>query len=164
MNNMTDKHTENWQKKAEANQKKYRHFLKTADKRLLLKKLPDLHENAVAQTDCLTCAACCKNYSPRFKTPDIRRIAKHLGLKEGVFIETYLTIDDEGDYVLKQTPCSFLGTDNRCSIYTVRPSDCARFPYTDEDVLFKRPHITLANVRFCPIVFQVLENITNSSD
>ena len=105
----------------------------------------------------------CKNYSPRFKTPDIKRISKHLQLKEGVFIETYLILDEEGDYVVKTKPCPFLGDDNFCSIYDVRPSDCARFPYTDEDVLIKRPHLTQKNATFCPIVYYVLEKLVVSA-
>ena len=80
-------------------------------------------------------------------------------MKEGQFIDTYLRLDEEGDYVVKQTPCPFLGNDNRCSIYDVRPSDCERFPYTDEDVLLNRPHITLKNSTFCPAVFFVLEKL-----
>lgn len=81
-------------------------------------------------------------------------------MKEGNFIDTYLSIDDEGDFVLKSKPCPFLGTDNACSIYEVRPSDCSRFPYTDEDVLLKRPQLTLKNSQFCPAVFFVLEKLT----
>jgi Fe-S-cluster containining protein len=125
----------------------------------VLKKLPDLHEEAFSKIDCLQCAACCKNYSPRFKTPDIKRISKHLKMKESVFIETYLRLDEEGDYVVKQTPCAFLGADNFCSIYEVRPSDCERFPYTDEDVMLKRPPLTLKNSTFCPAVYYVLERL-----
>ena len=78
-------------------------------------------------------------------------------MKETEFIDTYLTMDNEGDYVTKTSPCPFLGADNFCSIYEDRPSDCHRFPYTDEDVLFKRPLITLKNSTFCPAVFYVLE-------
>ncbi len=149
----------NWQKKAVERQKQYQHFLKKADKGKLLKKLPDLHQEAFSKIDCLQCAACCRNYSPRFKTPDIKRISKHLKMKEGVFIETYLRLDEDGDYVVKSTPCAFLGADNFCSIYDVRPSDCERFPYTDEDVLLKRTAITLKNVTFCPAVYVVLERL-----
>ena len=147
----------NWQKKAKEHLKIYQQKLNRADKKAFLKQLPDWHEKAVSEVDCLSCAACCKNYSPRFKTPDIKRISKYLGLKEGSFIEKYLRIDEEGDYVLQQTPCPFLGSDNRCSIYEQRPSDCARFPYTDEDVILRRIPLTLKNVSFCPIVFKVLE-------
>ena len=112
--------------------------------------------------DCLQCAACCKNYSPRFKTPDVKRIAKHLNLKESEFIAAYLRVDEDGDFVVKRTPCPFLGSDNHCTIYNVRPSDCARFPYTDEDVLVKRPALTLKNATFCPIVYQVLDRLTET--
>jgi len=110
--------------------------------------------------DCLSCAACCKNYSPRFKTPDIKRISKVLRMKESAFIDTYLRLDDECDYVVKQSPCPFLGADNFCSIYEDRPSDCSRFPYTDEDVLLLRKNITLKNASFCPAVFVALEKLT----
>jgi uncharacterized protein len=80
-------------------------------------------------------------------------------MKEGDFIQTYLKLDSENDYVLKQQPCSFLGDDNYCSIYEVRPSDCERFPYTNEDVLQKRQTLTLKNSSFCPIVYYVLEKL-----
>lgn len=150
----------NWQKKSADNQKKYKQFLNRADKNDVLKKLPELHEAAFANVNCLECAACCKNYSPRFKTPDLKRIAKHLKMKEGDFIEKYLVLDNEGDYVVRSKPCPFLGQDNYCSIYEVRPSDCARFPYTDEDVILKRQSLTLKNSTFCPIVYFVLEKLT----
>jgi Fe-S-cluster containining protein len=148
-----------WQKQSASHQKQYKQLLQRADKNRVLKQLPSLHEEAFSKIDCLNCAACCKNYSPRFKTPDIKRISRHLRMKEGDFIETYLRIDEDGDYVVKSTPCPFLGGDNFCSIYEVRPSDCVRFPYTNEDVVFKRPAITLKNSTFCPIVVHVLEGL-----
>lgn len=141
-------------------QKTFLNYLKKADKNKVLKKLPYLHEEAVEKTDCLQCAACCKNYSPRFKTPDVKRISKHLRLKESDFIQTYLRVDEDGDFVVKKAPCPFLGSDNYCSIYEVRPSDCARFPYTDEDVIVKRPALTVKNASFCPIVFSVLDKLS----
>jgi hypothetical protein len=84
-------------------------------------------------------------------------------MKESAFIEKYLNLDVDGDYVVKSSPCPFLGPDNFCSIYEVRPSDCARFPYTDEDVLIKRQNITLKNSSFCPIVYHVLERLIEKS-
>jgi Fe-S-cluster containining protein len=149
----------NWENRAAEKQKQYRDYLKRADKNKVLKKLPDLHEKAFGEVDCLDCANCCKNYSPRFKTPDIKRISKVLGMRESEMIETYLTIDEEGDYVLRSKPCPFLGTDNRCSIYADRPSDCRRFPYTDEDVFVKRQALTLKNTSFCPAAYYVIEKL-----
>jgi Fe-S-cluster containining protein len=153
----------NWEKKSGDRQKEYRKFLekaaKPAQRNRVLEQLPDLHEEAFSRVDCLKCANCCKSYSPRFKTPDIKRISRHLKLKESDFIEQYLRLDDDGDYVVKSTPCPFLGADNYCSIYDVRPSDCERFPYTDEDVLVRRPAVTQKNSTFCPIVYFVLEKL-----
>ncbi len=154
---------QNWEKKAAARQKDYKNFLekaaRPARRNEILEQLPELHEEAFRRIDCLECANCCKRYSPRFKTPDIKRIAKYLQLKDSDFIDRYLRLDEDGDYVVKSSPCPFLGPDNRCGIYDVRPSDCERFPYTDEDVLVKRPAVTLKNSTFCPIVYYVLERL-----
>ena len=149
----------NWQEQAKEKQKVYKRLLEKGDKNSMLKVLPELHEQAFSKIDCLQCANCCKNYSPRFKTPDIKRIAKRLKIKEGELAERYLRLDEEGDYVVKQTPCPFLGVDNACSIYEDRPSDCRRYPYTDEDVLLKRTNITLKNAIVCPAVYTVLEKL-----
>jgi uncharacterized protein len=151
-----------WEKLSAAHRKQYKQLLERGDKNKMLKRLPQLHQEAFAKIDCLGCARCCKGYSPRFKTPDIKRIAKVLRMKEGTFIETYLRLDEDGDYVTQRQPCPFLQADNTCGIYDDRPSDCARFPYTDEDVLFKRPQITLKNSEFCPIVHFVLEKLLSN--
>lgn len=149
----------NWESKSKEHQKQYKQFFKRADKNKVLKQLPALNSEAFKKIDCLSCAKCCKNYSPRFKTPDVKRISKYLGQKESVFIDKYLRVDDEGDFVVKSSPCPFLNIDNTCGIYEHRPSDCARFPYTDEDVLIKRPALTLKNSEFCPITYFVLERL-----
>lgn len=148
-----------WQNMQQQRQKQYKYWLKTVNKTPIYKQLPQLHNEAFSKIDCLQCAACCKNYSPRFKTPDIKRISKLLKLKESIFIEKYLVLDADGDYVANTQPCPFLGSDNFCSIYEDRPSDCKRFPYTDEDVLLKREQHTLTNSSFCPAVFFVLEKL-----
>jgi len=153
----------NWEKKTFDNQKKYKQFLQRADKNKVLKALPDLNEEAFAKIDCLQCANCCKNYSPRFKTPDIKRISKLLGLRESDFIDKYLLVDEEGDFIANAKPCPFLGADNFCSIYEDRPSDCRRFPYTDEDVIIKRKELTLKNSTFCPITYYVLEKLVEKA-
>lgn len=149
----------NWEKKSGDRIKLYKQYLHRADKKVVLKQLPDLHDEAFSNINCLDCANCCKNYSPRFKGPDIKRISKHMGMKEGDFKNEYLVVDEDGDYVVKSKPCPFLGADNFCSIYEVRPSDCSRFPYTDEDIIIKKQAITLKNASFCPAVYFVLEKL-----
>ena len=153
----------NWEKKSADHQKQYKQFLQRVDKNHVLERLPDLHEEAFSKIDCLQCANCCKNYSPRFKTPDIKRISKYLKMRESEFIEKYLIVDEDGDFVVNAKPCPFLGANNRCSIYEQRPSDCHRFPYTDEDVFIKRQQLTLKNSSFCPITYYVLEKLIDSN-
>ena len=148
---------EQWQKTASEKQKTYKRLLERGNRNKMLRALPDLHEQAFSKIDCLACANCCKNYSPRFKQPDITRIARRLRIKEGTLIQKYLKLDSEGDFVVQSSPCPFLGPDHFCSIYEDRPSDCRRYPYTDEDVLLKRVSLTLKNATVCPAVFNVLE-------
>ena len=157
---MSESMLDNWEIKSKEKLKVYKGFLQKANKNAVLKVLPELHDAAFEKINCLSCGNCCKGYSPRFKTPDIKRISKSLGLRESIFIDKYLALDQEGDYVLRTKPCPFLGQNNFCSIYEDRPSDCKRFPYTDEDVFFKRQTLTLKNSSFCPAVYFVLEKLT----
>ena len=57
-------------------------------------------------------------------------------MKEGDFIHTYLRLDEDGDYVVKSTPCPFLGS-TISAAFRGSSSDCARYPYTNEDVFSK---------------------------
>lgn len=139
--------------------KRFKRLLEKGNFNRMLKVLPKFHEEAFAEIDCLKCANCCKNYSPRFKQPDIKRIAKVLKIKEGELVEKYLRLDEDSDYVVKHSPCPFLDSDNTCSIYEDRPSDCRRYPYSDEDVFLKRKELTLKNATFCPIALTVLEKL-----
>lgn len=148
-----------WQKSAAEHQKAWKRMLLKGNFNKMLKQLPELHKAAFSNIHCLDCARCCRNYSPRFKQPDIKRIAKTLKMKEGDFTATYLRLDEENDYVVKSSPCPFLGADNACSIYESRPTDCRRYPYTDEDVLLKRIPLTLKNATICPAVTFVLERL-----
>ena len=159
---MTGDLLKNWEKKSKERQKIYKNYLQRASKNNVLRQLPDYHEEAFSKVDCLQCANCCKNFSPRFKTPDIKRLSKLLQMRESDFIQTYLKVDEDGDYVANTSPCPFLGADNYCSIYEDRPSDCRRFPYTDEDVIFKRQPLTLKNSTFCPITYFVLEKLVQA--
>ena len=149
-----------WKRKSKDKQKQFRRYLDRANPSKLIRELPALHEEAFSKIDCLDCANCCKNHSPTFKATDIKRISKYLGLKEADFVDTYLKLDEENDFVVKQSPCAFLNEDNSCHIYDVRPSDCSRYPYTDEDVFIKRKALTMANSMVCPAVFHILEKIS----
>ena len=119
------------------------------------------HEAEFKKMDCLSCANCCKTTSPIFRDADIRRISKHLRIKEGKFISDYLRMDEEQDYVLKSSPCSFLENDNSCSIYDVRPLACREYPHTDRKNMFQVLEITAENSLICPAVARIVLAITN---
>ncbi|PSG86094.1 YkgJ family cysteine cluster protein [Aurantibacter aestuarii] len=119
--------------------------------------MQDLHDNEFKKTDCLTCANCCKTTGPLFTDKDVQRISKHFKMKPQQFIEQFLRIDEDNDYVLQSVPCTFLDADNYCSIYDVRPKACAEFPHTDRKKFQQISEITLKNMPICPAVFNIVE-------
>lgn len=133
--------------------------LKKVDGKTLDKEVHALHEEVFEHTDCLQCANCCKTTGPLFTRKDIDRISKHLKIKPAEFEERYLRIDEDNDFVLKSVPCTFLGEDNYCSIYDVRPKACREYPHTDRDKQGQILKLTAKNARICPAVFSILERL-----
>lgn len=121
--------------------------------------MQDLHDAEFERTDCLTCANCCKTTGPLFTDKDVQRIAKHFRMKQQQFIEMYLRVDEDNDYVLQAVPCTFLGEDNYCSIYDVRPKACREFPHTDRKKFQQISNITLKNVAICPAAYNIVEEM-----
>ncbi|MCH8546582.1 MAG: YkgJ family cysteine cluster protein [Cryomorphaceae bacterium] len=116
-------------------------------------------EEVFAEFDCLTCANCCKTTGPLFTDGDIDRIARHLNMRPGSFTETYLRIDEDGDYVLKSVPCTFLENDNRCSIYDVRPKACREYPHTQQKRQHSILHLTEKNIAICPAAEKIVQKV-----
>lgn len=121
--------------------------------------MQELHEDEFRRTDCLTCANCCKTTGPLFTNADVERISKHFKMKPQKFIDTYLRVDEDNDFVLQQVPCTFLGSDNDCSIYEVRPKACREFPHTDRKKFQQISNLTLKNVAICPAAFNIVEEM-----
>jgi hypothetical protein len=119
--------------------------------------MQELHDEEFERTDCLQCANCCKTTGPLFTAADIERIAQHFRMKPGQFIDSYLQVDEDRDYVLRELPCSFLEADNRCSIYDVRPKACREFPHTNRRKFHQISNLTLKNVAICPAAFAIVE-------
>jgi Fe-S-cluster containining protein len=119
--------------------------------------MQELHHNEFAQTDCLKCANCCKTTGPLFTNKDIERIAKFFKMKPQQFTEHYLRLDEDNDFVLQSVPCTFLGSDNYCSIYEVRPKACREFPHTDRKKFQQIANLTIKNVAICPAAYNIVE-------
>ncbi len=118
-----------------------------------------LHEEAFEHIDCLKCANCCKTTGPLFTDRDVARVSKHLGMKDHEFEKKYLRIDEDQDYVLQSVPCPFLGDDNYCGIYDVRPKACAEYPHTDQVNQIGILSLTQANSQICPGVAKIFEEL-----
>ncbi len=136
-------------------------FLKIAHKKKqnLDETIHALHHKEFKNRDCLDCANCCKTTSPIFRDVDIKRIAKNLRLKESNFINQYLKMDEDNDWVLKSSPCPFLAMDNKCEIYDVRPLACREYPHTDRKNNYQIAHLTIANSLVCPAVVNIVNEI-----
>lgn len=116
-----------------------------------------LHDEVFESTDCLQCANCCKTTSPVFYDKDIERVSKHLRMKPSAFVEKYLHIDEDRDYVLNSAPCPFLDHENYCMVYESRPAACREYPHTNRKRFHQILDLTLKNTTICPAAYQVVE-------
>ncbi|MFM7661435.1 MAG: YkgJ family cysteine cluster protein [Bacteroidota bacterium] len=120
------------------------------------------HESEFKKMDCLTCANCCKTTSPIFRDSDIRRISKHLKIKESKLINDLLRMDEDEDYVLRTSPCYFLNSTNSCSIYEFRPLACREYPHTNRKNMSQILNLTIKNSLICPVVSRIISQIVVS--
>jgi Fe-S-cluster containining protein len=146
-------------KQAESANKKFFAGIKKKKPTNLDSLVHELHEEVFEETDCLSCANCCKTTSPIFKQKDIERLAPSFKLKPGDFIQKYLFMDEDGDYVHKGPPCPFLGQDNYCSVYEVRPDACRQYPHTDRKRFHEILNLTIKNTFVCPAAYEIVERM-----
>ena len=123
----------------------------------------ELHERAFQMVDCTRCANCCKTLDIKVTSTDAERIAQHLNMTTDAFLETYLATDEEGDHKFRQQPCPFLGADDRCGAYNVRPTDCRGYPFTDKEGFTFRAMGHASRALTCPAVFWIVEQMRSQS-
>lgn len=111
------------------------------------------------ETDCTNCANCCKTMTPTFSVEDISRISKHLGMKPKEFKDKWLYQEKEtGDWMNTSQPCQFLDG-NMCSIYDVRPDDCAEFPHHNKQPFDLYNEMFKDNLVHCPATLALVEKV-----
>jgi Fe-S-cluster containining protein len=125
--------------------------------------LPQLVEEEEAKVwneiDCTQCANCCKTMTPTYNKEDVTRIAAHLRMQPKVFIQKYLKKEpDSKDWVNKEVPCVFL-VDDKCSIYSIRPLDCAEFPHHNKKPFDEYTQTFKNNLVHCPATLQLISAI-----
>ena len=153
-----------FKQKVRHNQKAFKRYLGKIEKN------PPRHLDKIAETidaevwkevDCLSSANCCKSMTPTFSGKDIRRIAAHFEITPKEFKERWLEFDKEsGDWVNVKQPCQFLNpTNNMCSIYEVRPVDCADFPHLKKKKMVEYIHVHQQNIAYCPATYKMVEKM-----
>jgi Fe-S-cluster containining protein len=113
------------------------------------------------EVDCLSCANCCKTMTPTFNAADLKRISAHFGQTVDEFKAKWLYKErkKEGDWLNKNQPCQFLNLeDNKCSIYAIRPADCAGFPHLPKR-LKDYIHVHKQNIEYCPATYRLVEKM-----
>ena len=157
---------QDWKNRRQTAKKQHTKFVKRLSKQKG-KKLDELGDELDAEVfeeiNCLDCANCCSTIPPMLNRADISRIAKHLGMKSAVFQEEYLRQDEDGDTVMKTTPCPFLLEDNACLIYEYRPRACREYPHTGQEEFSQHLKLHAVNSRHCPAVFHILERMMELS-
>ena len=151
-----NRHKDNVKKSKKENKKFFLKLNKKAPKSIH-SVINQLHDEVFDEIDCLICANCCKTTPPIITDRDISRIAKHLKMKEGDFVQKYIVIDADGDYIYKTTPCVFLDDDNYCMIYEVRPKACREYPDTDTNRISLK--LMQKNISVCPAVYEMVERM-----
>ena len=152
-----------WKARAERNDEKNYQFLRGL-KQQSFEKVDrialQLHQEAFSIVDCTRCANCCRTMRIGVTHEDIPRIAKHLGMAPEEFVIAYLEPNKEaGGYRMKMIPCPFLGDDNKCKIYDVRPEGCRAYPYTDKPAFPTRSIAHSQSAVVCPAVFYIVEQM-----
>src|SRR5204863_5164945 len=90
--------------------------------------------------ECTGCGNCCRNHGAYsyvyLSDREVAAIAAQVGLERPEFLKRYC-IKEDGWIALRmdQPACPFLTAENRCSIYSVRPKQCATWPFWKENLV-----------------------------
>ena len=163
MSEMQPINLRSFKKKAQLDKRKMRRFLTKLEKnapRGIEKMTATIEKEVWKEMDCLSCANCCKTMTPTFTTADLKRISAHFGQTPDEFKAKWLYKErGSGDWMNKKEPCQFLNLkDNKCSIYAIRPADCAGFPHLPKKMK-DFVHVHKQNVEYCPATHRMVEKM-----
>ncbi|MEO9021308.1 MAG: YkgJ family cysteine cluster protein [Ginsengibacter sp.] len=154
----------NLKRKFALNRRSFRYFITRTENdppKNLDAMMKEIDKEVWQSVHCLECANCCKVMSPTYTPQDIKRISAHLGMTSKAFKKKWLYLDKKDkDWMNKSRPCQFLDLKtNMCTIYEVRPADCAGFPH-----FLKKPqkdylYIHKQNIEYCPATMLMVEKL-----
>ncbi len=152
-----------FKKKLSENRSAFRRFLNKTEKvppRGIDNLTPVMAREVWQEVDCLSCANCCKKMTPTFTPADLKRISRHFNQTPDEFRKQWLRKDRNNDLINKTEPCQFLNLqNNKCSIYEVRPADCAGFPHLSKRKWTDYAYIHKQNIDYCPATYKMVEKI-----
>ncbi|MBL7743803.1 MAG: YkgJ family cysteine cluster protein [Chitinophagaceae bacterium] len=153
-----------FKRRVKSNKGRFRSFLTRLEKKMprgIDSLISNIDKEVWKEVDCLACANCCKTMTPTYTEKDIKRIAAHLDMTADEFKKKWLKKErSTGDWLNKSTPCQFLNLkDNKCSIYEVRPVDCAGFPHLPKKRMKDYMHVHKQNVEYCPATYKMVEKL-----
>ncbi|HLP20630.1 MAG TPA: YkgJ family cysteine cluster protein [Chitinophagales bacterium] len=127
----------------------------------ILKVVAEVDKATWSEVACLDCANCCKKMTPTYTRKDVKRISAHLNMTYQQFYDKWLKTDSNNDIINKSTPCQFLQKDHKCSIYEIRPDDCAGFPHIiRKDFRYQATEKTyINNITHCPATLVFVEKL-----
>jgi len=99
--------------------------------------------------------------TPTFKEKDMKRISAYLNMSVQEFKDKWLYKQrGTGDWLNKSTPCQFLDLNtNMCSVYEVRPADCAGFPHFSKAKMVYYMHTHKQNREYCSATYRMVEKM-----
>src|SRR6478672_13497018 len=153
-----------FRKKYLHNKRSFRNFLTRLENnppKQLDEIVETIDKEVWAETDCLSCANCCRKMSPTYTFQDMKRIAAHFNMKIKDFKAKWLYLDKKDkDWMNVSRPCQFLDlTTNMCSIYDIRPADCAGFPHITKKKMTEYMHVHKQNIEYCPATYKMVEKL-----
>lgn len=150
--------------KVAKNKSTFKRFLTKLEKNppiLLDAMANEIDKEVWQEIDCLSCANCCKTMTPTFTPKDIKRIAIHFEIKPIEFKRKWLyQHKNDTDWINTSQPCQFLNTQNNmCSVYEVRPADCAGFPHLTKKKMPLYIDVHKQNLQYCPATYKMVEKL-----
>ncbi len=118
------------------------------------------HDLVFKNMDCLTCANCCRNYSPIIEPEEIPKLLSVLKIDTSYLFDKLIEMDEDGDFVFQSQPCPLLNLEtNKCQIYDQRPRACAEYPHTNMKKIKNHLSLLEKNIDICPAANSILENV-----
>jgi Fe-S-cluster containining protein len=154
-----------FREKVELHKSRLRRFLTKLEKDppLLLDTYADQIDKEVwTEINCLACSNCCRSMTPTYTFQDLKRISSHFRMNIKNFKEKWLYKNNKGEWMNRLQPCQFLDLNtNMCSIYDIRPADCAGFPHLTKKKMVEYMHVHKQNVQHCPATMLMVEKMMN---